>query len=383
MKMNRTFTKIACFLALLGANHMAAYASGATPNRIALSINGKSFHAYDMAFSSDGNRVCITGKDINEMGASAPHLILVDRAQRAALWQTAIALPESVATAYPVQCLIGKDRVYLLTNDDTSLSPSESTSSSHLYAFDLHGNPLASTRLAVPGKSQYGYTIAETSDGVTVAGYTMDADEKNEHYATFTLFLDTRLQSRGIPLQRRNGAFTSPFSARLVDDSLYITGTFFPATVPINSVGGFKASRVKATGGYVWSTTVAHVEDVDVRFTVVPDGTSYAFSVGADSTTLSTVGPDGKARAPLTQRGTYCSVGSLARHGDGVAAVLKPCKGKPNQLVMIFPSTGKETFVKSLPDEPLYVATKDELWGVLSRDAKGKTYLTTGVNGEL
>ena len=383
MKMNRTFYNIACFLALLGGPHMAARASDATPVRIPLSMNGKSFHAYDMAFSADGTQVCITGKDIKEMGTSAPHLILVDRARRATLWQNAIALPESVATAYPVQCLIGKDRVYLLTNDDTSLSPPRSTSSTHLYAFDLHGNRLASTRLAVPGKSQYGYTMAETSDGVTVAGYTMDADEKNEHYATFTLFLDTHLQTRGIPLQRRNGAFASPFSARLVDDSLYIRGTFFPASVPANSPGSFKASRLKVNGGYVWSTTVAHVEDVDVRFTVGADGTNYALSVGADSTTLSAIDPDGKARAPSTQRGAYCSVGSLARYGDGVAAVLKPCKGKPNQLVTMSPQTGKETLVKALPDEPLYVATKGALWGVLSRDTKGKTYLTTGVNGDL
>lgn len=383
MKMNRTLNNIACFLALLGAPPIIACASGATPVRIALSMNGKSFHTYDMAFSADGDQVCITGKDINEMGTSAPNLMLIDRAHQATLWQKAIALPDGVATAYPVQCLIGKDRVYLLTNDDTSLSPPESTSSVHLYAFDLHGNRLASTRLAVPGRSQYGYAVAETSDGVTVAGYTMDADEKNEHYATFTLFLDKRLQTRGNPLQRRNGAFASPFSARLVDDSLYITGTFFPATVPANSVSGFKASRVKATGGYVWSTTVAHVEDVDVRFTVAPDGTSYAFSVGPDSTTLSAIGPDGKARPPLTLRGTYCSVGSLARYGDGVAAVLKPCKGKPNQLVTLFPSTGKETFVKTLPDEPLYVATTDVLWGVLSRDTRGKAYLSTGTNGEL
>jgi hypothetical protein len=381
--MNRTLTNTACFLTLLSANHVTAYASSATPFRIALPINGKSFHTYDMAFSSNGNQVCITGKDINEMGTSAPHLILIDRAQRAPLWQTAIALPEGVATAYPVQCLIGKDRVYLLTNDDTTLSPPESTSSTHLYAFDLHGKQLASARLAVPSKSQYGYTMAETPDGVTVAGYTMDADEKNEHYATFTVFLDTRLQMHGDPLQRRNGAFASPFSARLAGDSLYITGTFFPSTAPVNSVGGFKASRLKATGGYVWSTTVAGVEDVDVRFTVVPDGTSYAFSVGADSTTLSTIGPDGKARAQLTQRGTYCSVSSLARYGDGVAAVLKPCKGKPNQLITVSTSGGKEASVKALPDEPLYVATKDALWGVLSRDTKGKTYLTTGVNGEL
>jgi hypothetical protein len=383
MKMNRTFNNIACLLALLGANHMTAYATSAAPVRIALSMNGKSFHTYDMAFSSDGNQVCITGKDINEMGTSAPHLILVDRAHRATLWQHVIALPESVATAYPVQCLIGKDRVYLLTNDDTSLSPPQSTSSTYLYAFDLHGNRLASMRLAVPGKSQYGYTMAETSDGVTIAGYTMDADERNEQYATFTLFLDTRLQTRGIPLQRRNGAFASPFSARLVEDSLYITGTFFPSTVPTDSLGSFKASRVKVNGGYVWSTTVAHVDDVDVRFAVAADGTSYALSVGADSATLSTIGPDGKVRAPSTQRGTYCSVGSLARYGDGVAAVLKPCKGKPNQLVTIPPPTGKQPLVKALPDEPLYIATKDALWGVLSRDTKGKTYLTTGVYGEL
>lgn len=383
MKMNRTINNIACFLALLGANHMIACASGATPVRIALPMNGKSFHAYDMAFSADGNQVCITGKDINEMGTSAPYLILVDRAHEAALWQKAIALPENVATAYPVQCLIGQDRVYLLTNADTSLAPPQSTSSTHLYAFDLRGNRIASTRLAVPGKSQYGYTMAETSEGVTVAGYTMDADEKNEHYATFTLLLDTRLQTRGTPVQRRNGAFASPFGARLAGDSLYVTGTFFPATVPTDSTGSFKASRMKVHGGYIWSTPVAPVEDVDVRFTVATDGTSYALSVGADSTTLSTIGPDGKGHAPSTQRGTYCSVGSLARYGDGVAAVLKPCKGKPNQLVTISVPTGKETFVKAFPDEPLYVATKDALWSVLSRDTKGKTYLTTGVNGGL
>jgi hypothetical protein len=381
--MHRTFNNIALFLALVGANHMTACASGATPVRIALPLNGKSFQTLDMAFSADGTQVCITGKDIGEMGTSVPHLMLVDRAHQALLWQKAIALPESVATAHPVQCLIGRDRVYLLTNDETSLAPPQSTTSTYLYAFDLRGNQLASTRLAVLGSSQSGYTMAETSDGVAVAGSTMDADEKNERYATFTLFLDTRLQAQGAPLQRRNGAFASPLGARLVSDSLYIAGTFFPATVPAGSSGTFKASRVKSNGGYVWSTAVAGVEDVDVRFAVAKDGTSYALSVGADSTTLSAIGPDGKVHAPLTRPGTYCSVGSLARYGDGVVAVLKPCKGKPNQLVTMSPATGKGTFVKALPGEPMYAATNEALWGVLSRDAKGKTYLTTGVDGEL
>jgi hypothetical protein len=381
--MNRTFNNIAICLAMLGANHMTACASGATPVRIALPLNGKSFQTYGMTFSADGKQICITGKDIDEMGTSVPHLMLVDLAHQAKSWQKAIALPEDVATSYPVQCLIGNERVYLLTNDDTSLAPQQSSTSAYLYAFDLRGNRLAATRLAVPGKSQYAYTMAETSDSVTVAGYTMDADEKNEHYATFTLLLDMRLQARGVPLRRRNGAFASPFGARLVDDSLYVTGTFFPGTVPIDSSGSFMASRIKANGGYVWSTAVANVADVDVRFAVAPDGTSYALSVGADTTTLSTIGPDGKAHAPLTQRGAYCSAGALARYGDGVAAVLKPCKGKPNQLVTISLPTGKETIVTSLPDEPLYVATKDALWGVLSRDKKGKTYLATGIDGGL
>lgn len=372
---------VAFCLTLLGAHAAAVHA--APPAGIPLPLNGTSFHTYDMAFSADGERVCVTGSDIDDMGASVPVLVLVDRERGSAAWRKPIALPDVVATAYPVKCLVGAERVVLLTNAATGFTQPGSSASVYVYAFDLRGNPIASTRLAVPGQNQYGYTLAETPDRLTVAGYTMDADDKNERYATFTLHLDQRLQPRGAPLQRRNGAFAWPFGARLEGDSLYIAGTFFPATAPAGAAGAIMASRMKANGGYVWSTPATHVADVDVRFVVAPDGTTHALSIGPDNLTLTTIGPDGKAHPPSFQPGTYCSVASIAPYGDGVAAVVKPCKGKHNRLVTLSLRPDKGTIVKTLPNEPLYVATKEALWSALARAPNGKVYLYTGTAGSL
>jgi hypothetical protein len=378
--MKRTLTTIIACMPFFTA---ACTASAASPARLAIPLDGKTFETHDMALSASGEHICIAGNDNDEMGASAPRLVLVDRARQASLWKKTIALPDGFATAYPVQCLVGNDRVYLLTNDGTSLSPTQTNSSTYLYVFDLRGTPLASTRLAVPGQNQYGHTMNATTDGVTVAGYTMDVDDKSEHYASFTLTLDALLHARGAPVVRKNGAYASPVGARLVGDSLYITGAFFPSTVEKDSLGKFMASRLKTAAGYVWSTPVIPVAEGDVHFAVADDGTSYALSVGTDTTTLALVTPDGKTHAPLTHHGAYCSAGAIARYEDGIAAILKPCKGKDNQLVTIALGTGKRTLVQAIPDEPLHVASRNDLWTVLARDRKGKVYLYSGTAGEL
>jgi hypothetical protein len=284
--------------------------------------------------------------------------------------------------------VVGTDRVYLLANADTSLSPPQAQTEAHVIAFDMRGNRVASTRVAVSDDrhgytSEYGYAMSEVTNGLNVAGYTRDQDGNAERYATYTVTLDVTLQPRGSALVRKNGAYTYPPSARMVGDSIYLAGRFFKANVSKNDLGEFAASRLRIGGGYVWSTRTVLTERMDFSLVVVDDGTSYSLGHSNGTTMLTAVSPDGKASAPLSYPSAYCDTRAIARYGKGIVAVREPCSGRGNTLVLIDTTTGKEQQVKSISDEPLYVASKNSLWAVLARDKNGKLYLYSAFAGEL
>jgi hypothetical protein len=252
-----------------------------------------------------------------------------------------------------------------------------------VFAFGLRGDQIASRRLDIPGRSWYGYVMNDVSDGLKVAGYIRDQEREAERYATYTVTLDAKLQQRGAPLLRKNGAYTYPLGARIVGDSVYMSGRFLPATVPEDYISAYAASRLRTDGGYIWSVRTPPIERTSVRIAVMADGTSYALGYSGNTTTLTIVTPDGKAPSPLTYPSTFCLPRAIARYGNGIVAVRERCKGKGNALVSIDPVAGTEQLVRSVRDEPMYVATKGSSWAVLARDKDGKVYLYSAADGGL
>jgi len=384
--MNRTLHTFVACAAVLGAAGAAAYAPAATaaaPGKMALPLNGKNFFTAGMAFSSKGDRICLIGTDFDAMGNGKPRVLLVDRERKTTLWDKQLPLPDGIVSLNLAECAVEDDRVYLLANGFTRHTPDLTSIHAYLYAFAPGGEQIATTRLDVRSDDQFAHTMRATPEGLTVSGFVKDVGDKDEHYAMFTASFDTHLHAQGTASLRKNGAYTTPYAARFIDDSLYVTGTFFPASIPKDSPGKLMASRLKTNGAYVWSSAVPQTGDNTRRFAIGPDGTSYTFGVGQDSTSLSLIAPNGQVRTPLTQQGGYCSVNALAHYGHGLAAVVTPCTGKTHQLVAIDPTSGALTGVKTIPGDPLYVSANASSWSVLASDANGKTYLYTGSAGDL
>ena len=394
MLMTRTKTILSCVagvLALIAAAQAVVPAAPAAPARLALGLPlpEKEFSVSSLAFSAGSERICIAGTDYDEMGKSTARVLLIDRATQAVAWQRTVAVPADLATLVPVQCLVGKDRVVLLANADTSLSPPQARTQTHVFAFDMHGKQTAARRLEIAGmerqgyKSEYGYTLGEAADGLRVAGYTRDQDGKAERYATYTMLLDAALAPRGLPVVRKNGAYTYPFIARIVGDSLYLAGRFFKASVTTNDLGSFSASRLNVAGGYVWSTPTAFTERMHVRVAIADDGTAYALGYEDGTTTLTVVTRDGKAQTPVAYASAYCRTNAMARHDGGIVAIRTPCAGKGKALVWIDVKTGKERQLKLVPGEPLYVESKGPALAVVARGKDGKLYLYSMAAGAL
>ena len=363
---------------------LAAHAAGAgAPEKLALPLNGRTFDTTSIAFSGDGARICIGGADTNDMGESTVHLVLVDLAQRAVAWQKTISAPDGLALLDPVQCVAGSDRVYLLANAETSPSPALAQSRIYVYAFDLQGNRIAVAPLEIPAQSRYGYRIAETPDGLKVVGYMRDQDEDTERYGTFTMLLDRGLRPRGAPLFRKNGAYVLPPGARIVSDSVFLTGRFFPATVKKTDAGEYMTSRLRLDGGYIWSTRLSSATRLGVSAFVGDDGTNYSIGYMADKTMLAIVTRDGKALPPLAYPSPYCRSKALVRYHADLVAVRERCDAKGRALVSIDTATGNEHVIKPVADEPMYLAAKGDLWALLARDKKGHAFLYTAENGGL
>jgi len=377
--MNRTLHTFVACAAVVGA----AGAAAAAPSKMALPLNGKNFFTTGMAFSSKGDRICLIGTDFDDMGNGKPRVLLVDRERQITLWDKQLALPDGIVSLNLAECAVEDNRVYLLANGFTRHTPDLTRIQAYLYAFAPNGDPIATTSPDVRSDDQFAHTMRVTPEGLTVSGYAMDVDDKDEHYAMFMASFDTHLHAQGKVSLRKNGAYTTPYAARLIDDSLYVTGTFFPGSIPRDTPGKLMASRLKTNGAYVWSSAVPQMGDVSRRFAIGPDGTSYTFRVSQDSTTLSVIAPNGQVHTPLTQQGGYCLVNALTQYGHGLAAVVTPCTSKTHQLVAIDPTSGALTGVKTIPGDPLYVSANASSWSVLASDAKGKTYLYTGSAGDL
>lgn len=376
---------IGCLSLLLTAQ--VALADQPVQLALALPLDGVTFHADSIAFSESGDRLCIAGTDSDEMGTSTARLMLVDRKRNSVEWQKTIPVPDGLANVLPVQCLVGTEHVFLLANADTSLSPPQAQTETHVIAFDFHGNQSASRRLDIPGAnrrgriSTYGYAVVEASAGLTIAGYTKDQDADTERYATYTVTLDPRLRQQNAALVRKNGAYTYPPAARIVGDNIYLAGRFFRAVVSDHDIGEFAASRLRTGGGYLWSTRTGVDDLSNIQIVIADDGTTYSLGYTKRTTMLSAVTPAGKALVPLTFPSTYCRTYAVAPYGNGIVAVRAPCSGQGNALVAIDTTTGKEQTVKSIAGEPFYVATKGPLWAVMARDKLGKSYLYSARGG--
>jgi hypothetical protein len=381
MTLPRTILGCIGGLLALGA---AAQAEPVTPAKLPLGLplQGKKFSIKSVAFSAGRERLCIAGDDYDEMGKSTARVLLIDRADKAVRWQKTVAVPEGLATLFPVQCLVGKNRVYLLANADTSLSPPQARTQTHVFAFDMHGKQTAARRLEIAGMqrqgytSEYGYALNEAADGMRVAGYTRDQDGDVERYATYTMTLDAALAPRGLPVVRMNGAYTYPPSARIVGESVYLAGRFFKGATSTSDLGSFSASRLKVAGGYIWSTPMALGERMNFHFAVADDGSAYALGHKDGTTTLTVVTRDGKAQAPLAYVSAYCRTKAIARYDGGIVAVRTPCAGRGRAaLVWIDVKTGRERQLKLVPDEPLEVEANGNALAVVAAGRDGALYL--------
>lgn len=347
-----------------------------------LPLPGKEFNVTTMEFSAGGERVCIAGDDYDEMGTSAARVLLVDRARNSVIWQTAVAVPADFARLFPVQCIVGNDRVYFLANADTSLSPPQAHTYTYVIAFDMRGKQVASVQLPLAGESRYGYAMDETADGLSVVGYTDDRDEGVEHYATYTVNLDRMLQVRGAPVVRKNGAYVPPLAARIIGDSVFLTGRFFAGTVSKNYLGQFSASKLRSAGGYTWSTPSDIRESMHPQFAISDDGNTYTFGYERGTTILSGTAPDGKQQPVVKYLSAYCRTLSVAHRGNRILAVRRPCTGKGNALLSIDLAAAKETEIRAIEDEPVYVVSKGTAWAVMGRDKTGKLYIYPSMAGE-
>ncbi|OEZ55047.1 hypothetical protein DUGA6_56030 [Duganella sp. HH105] len=376
---------VAC-LPIMAAAYAAA-PDGAT--KLELPVEKNLFNVYSMEFSPDGKRVCLAATVSTEMGASKGRVLLIDRAHNALLWQADFAAPDSFAAVFPVQCAVSGDRVYVLANVDTDSSPPNSKTHTYVYSFDGQGRKVAYQRLPLKPRA-YGYAMDSTADGVKVAGYIRDEDADSEYYSVYTLALSPELKVQGEPVIRKSGAYAQSVRARIVGDSLYATGMFYPAkTSKKDLIDDFAASRLRLNGGYAWSThSGLGARFADVFGGVAADGTIYTLAVGEGSTSVLAVAPGGKS-APLVKYAShYCDTGAIAAWGKGVIAVRESCgskakdRSKANALVIIDPVAGKESVLDWVREEPQFAATHGSAWAVLAKDKSRRLYFYSAAGGQ-
>ncbi len=109
--------------AVVCASWAVAAAAGAAAIEVPLQVKGNLFQPAAMAFSADGEQLCIAGADSTEMGTQGGRVMLIDVARQTLTWQKKVALPETYVNISVVQCLIADKRVYVLANVMTNLSP--------------------------------------------------------------------------------------------------------------------------------------------------------------------------------------------------------------------------------------------------------------------
>ncbi|MBV6319746.1 hypothetical protein [Duganella violaceipulchra] len=375
-------TAVLC-LPLMAALHALA---AAAPAKLPLELKDRRFSVYAMEFSANGEQVCIAGADHDDMGATSGRLILVDRARNTILWQKVFPAPDDYAGIFPVQCRPSADHVYLLANVDTKSSPPITQTLTYVYSFDMKGQQIAKQQLSNPARNQYAYAMDVTQDGIKVAGYLKDVDEDFEYYSVYTVTLNASLQTQGVPVIRKNGAYTRFVSARIVGDSMYVAGTFAPAKVGKRAlIDDFAASRLRLSGGYAWSARTNFGTRSGVRTGVAEDGTTYALRYMDNTTTLLTVPPGGKPLPQQSYSSRYCGTRAIAGYGKGLIAVREACddspKGSKNALVEIDPLTGKEVVWNSVSDEPLNIATSGSSWALVAKSKDGKLYFYSSPTG--
>ena len=355
-------------------------AATAAPARLQLPAERDLLSVYSMEFSADGDKVCIAGTVSTEMGESKGMLMLVDRARNVLLWRASFPPPDEFAGVYPVQCAIAGERVYLLANVDTDSSPPNSKTLAYVYRFDVQGKNIAHQRLPLDSAYTYGYALDAAPDGVKVAGYGKDVDADFEYYSVYSLSLSPELAPQGKPLIRKSGAYVQFNRARIVGDSLYVTGVFYPAKVARQEVvDDFAASRLRLSGGYTWSAHSGLGKGSSSPDSgVTRDGSIHTLNAAGGATTLLTVNAAGRIAAQIKYPSSYCDTSAIAAWGAALIAVREPCaagaKDKSRALVSVDTIAGKEKVLDWFGEEPLYVASKGPLWAALARDKSGRLY---------
>jgi len=362
----------------------AVAAAGTATVQVPLQVKANLFSPTTMDFSANGEQVCIAGADHTEMGTRGGRLILVDRVHGTLSWQKTFPLPEHYASIAPIQCRIVDNRVYLLANMITHLSPSLGQTLTYLYIFDAQGRQVAREELSSPARDQVAYAMDVSKDAVQVAGYLMDQDEDFEYYSTFTQSLDRSLKPLSAPVVRKTGAYAPFPGARIVGDSLYIGGVFVPAKVGKRDAWSddFAASRMRLTRGYAWSAHSKFGTHSDTRAGVAEDGTVYALQHGAGRTSLLAVPPGGSPLPVVTYASSYCDTDAVLGYGTYVLALRAPCDGKARKAVLkIDPATGHETVLSGAIGEPVEIATKGALWSAVAKGKDGRLYFHSAWSG--
>lgn len=266
--------------AMVCASWAVVAAAGAASIEVLLQVKGNLFQPTAMAFSADGEQVCMAGADSTEMGTQGGRVMLIDVARKTLTWQKKVALPETYVNISVVQCLIADKRVYVLANVMTHLSPPLSQTMTYLYLFDAKGQQVARRELDSPARDQVAYAMGVTGDGIQVAGYLKDEDQDFEYYSAFTQSLDKALKPQGAPVIRKNGAYSSFPRARIVGDSVYVGGMFASAKVGKQEPLGddFAASRLRLARGYAWSSHHKFAAGAHIEAGVAEDGTVYGIT---------------------------------------------------------------------------------------------------------
>jgi len=332
-------------------------------------------------FSANGAQACLAASSVGaDSGRTRGGIVLIDRAANKVVWEKSLPAPDGYADIFPVQCVFSGDAVYLLANVNTKSQQSLNQSLAYVYRFDVAGKQTGYVRLAPGGREQYGYAIGAAPNGVTVAGYTKDEDSENEYYAVFTQALDAALKPATASV-RKTGAFDPGAAARFVGDSLYIGGNFSPAKLPKNDLADdYAAARLKLAGGYLWSVRPQPAKQRENRSAVGADGAVYALGYVKGTSTLATVGADGKAGPPVSYASKYCETAALAPYGGALLAVREMCRGqgKESALLRIDPAARQEQVLSWFPEAPVYVAASGAAWAAVARDSGGKLVFYSG-----
>lgn len=358
-----------------------ALAGAAGPTRLALPVKEKDLAPRAIEFSDNGAQACLAASSVNpDSGRTRGAIVLIDRVGNKVLWEKSLPAPDGYADIFPVQCVFSGDAVYLLANVNTKSEQSLNQSLAYVYRFDAAGKQTGYGQLAPGGREQYGYAIGGAPNGVTVAGYIKDEDSENEYYSVFSQTLNAALKATPAAV-RKTGAFDPGAAARLVGDSLYIGGNFSPAKLSKNDLAeDYSASRLRLAGGYLWSVRPQPVKQLDIRSAVGADGAVYALGHVKGTSTLATVGADGKASTPFSYASKYCETAALAPYGGALLAVRETCRGqgKGAALVRIDPASRQEQALNWFPEAPVYVAAGGAVWAAVARDSAGKLVFYSG-----